>query len=100
MLFILFLFVYIPLFSQELNNESEYYDFGSDDGITIYANHPRDEYSPDTVEHYVLEKLKERYLNIELGKIKSAFERYKNPSENYLRALENLGDSLKTIWEE
>jgi hypothetical protein len=255
--FVVLLFIYIPLFSQELNNEadnnktintnsiteeSEFYDFGTDDGITIYANHPKEEFPGGTVEHYVLEKLagspadqkefiendflekagfrragnikhrkstggekalsvwhgiarvlsfgivpmkpfseieyeklpdgefykfksvlvrseyldispevlivmeleymlqiefcsgilipnhninyyteehihkfeqlalnlpdypesikklKERYLHIELGKIKSALERYKNPSENHLRALENLGDSLKTIW--
>ena len=36
---------------------------------------------------------KNRYLN-ELQKIKTAFERYKNPSENYLRAIENLKDSF------
>jgi len=35
-----------------------------------------------------------RYLN-ELQKIKAALERYKNPSENYLRAVENIGDSLR-----
>jgi hypothetical protein len=32
---------------------------------------------------------KNRYLN-ELPRIKAAFERYKNPSENYLRAVQNL----------
>jgi hypothetical protein len=37
-----------------------------------------------------IRKLKERYLNIELPKIKSALERYKNPTEDYLRARENL----------
>jgi hypothetical protein len=35
-------------------------------------------------------KLKERYLNIELPKIRSALERYNNPTEDYLRAKENL----------
>jgi len=35
-------------------------------------------------------QIKERYLNIELPKIKRAFNRYNNPSENYLRALENF----------
>jgi hypothetical protein len=37
-----------------------------------------------------IKKLKERYLNIELPKIKSALERYKSPTEDYLRARENL----------
>ena len=37
-----------------------------------------------------IKELKDRYLNIELPKIKSALERYKNPSEDYLRARENL----------
>jgi hypothetical protein len=37
-----------------------------------------------------IKELKERYLNIELPKIKSALERYKNPTEDYLRARENL----------
>ncbi|MDR2029033.1 MAG: hypothetical protein LBP93_05785 [Treponema sp.] len=257
-LFVLLIFIsVVPLSAQELNNKtddnetvntnninngSKYYDFGSDDGITIYADRPKDEFPPDTVEHYILEKLsgypadqksfiendflekagfrrtgdikfrrstggekamsvlhgiihpfsfgivpmkpffeteyerlpdgefykfktilvrseymdispevltvmeleymlqiefcggtlspnhninyyteeninkfeklaldlpeypesikrlKERYLHVELERIKSALERYKNPSENYVRALENLGDSLK-IWE-
>jgi hypothetical protein len=35
-------------------------------------------------------ELKERYLNIELPKIKAALERYNNPTEDYLRAKENL----------
>jgi hypothetical protein len=35
---------------------------------------------------------KNRYLN-ELKKIKAALERYRNPSENYLRAIQNLKDS-------
>jgi len=39
-------------------------------------------------------RLRERYLNIELPKIKNALERHHNPSENHLRALENLGDIL------
>jgi hypothetical protein len=37
-----------------------------------------------------IKKLKERYLNIELPKIKSALERYRSPTEDYLRARENL----------
>ena len=36
-------------------------------------------------------RAKNRYL-IDLQKIKSAFERYRNPGENYFRALQNLGD--------
>jgi len=39
-----------------------------------------------------IKQLKERYLDIELPKIKNALERYNNPSENYLQALENLKD--------
>jgi hypothetical protein len=35
-------------------------------------------------------QIKERYLNIELPKIKRAINQYNNPSENYLRALENF----------
>jgi hypothetical protein len=37
-----------------------------------------------------INQAKTRYSN-ELGKIKAALERYRNPSENHLRALENLG---------
>jgi len=39
-----------------------------------------------------IKQLKKRYLDIELPKIKNALERYNNPSENYLQALENLKD--------
>jgi len=39
---------------------------------------------------------KERYLNIELPKIKNTLERYNNPSENYLRAIQNLGDLIRS----
>jgi len=39
-------------------------------------------------------QLKGRYLNIELPKIKQALERHNNPSENYLRAKENLEGTL------
>jgi len=39
-----------------------------------------------------IQLLRERYLNIELPKIRQALERYNNPSENYLRALKNLSD--------
>jgi len=38
--------------------------------------------------------LRERYLNIELPKIKQALKRHNNPSENYLKAMENLSDIL------
>jgi hypothetical protein len=41
-----------------------------------------------------VKQVKERYLNIELPKIKAALERFKNPSENALRAKENLGGSF------
>ena len=47
---------------------------------------------PDSPES--IHQAKSRYLN-ELQKIKAAFERYKNPGENYLRAVQNIGDSLK-----
>ena len=42
-----------------------------------------------------INQLKERYLNIELPKIMASFERYNNPGENYLRAMENLKDIFK-----
>lgn len=45
---------------------------------------------PDFIENFG--HLKNRYLKVELPKIKAALERYKNPSENYLRAIENLGN--------
>jgi hypothetical protein len=35
-------------------------------------------------------QIKERYLKIELPKIKRAYDRYTNPGEDYLRAMENL----------
>jgi len=41
-----------------------------------------------------IQKAKNRYLN-ELRRIKNALERRRNPSENNLRALQNLGDSFK-----
>jgi hypothetical protein len=41
-----------------------------------------------------IHQAKNRYLN-ELQKIKAALERYKNPSEKYLRAVQNVGDGLK-----
>ena len=41
--------------------------------------------SPDSIRQF-----KERYLNIELPKIRRAIYQYNNPSENYLRAMENL----------
>jgi hypothetical protein len=40
-----------------------------------------------------IRQAKNRYLN-ELQKIKAALQRYRNPSEDYLRAIENLGDSF------
>ena len=39
-----------------------------------------------------IQLFRERYLKIELPKIKRALERHNNPSENYLRAIENLND--------
>ena len=42
-----------------------------------------------------IQLLRERYLNIELSKIKKALERHNNPSENYLKALENLNEIYK-----
>jgi hypothetical protein len=47
---------------------------------------------PDSPES--IYQAKNRYLN-ELQKIKTAFERYKNPGENYLRAVQNMEDSFK-----
>jgi hypothetical protein len=47
---------------------------------------------PDFPENIL--QAKNRYLN-ELQKLKAVFERYRNPSENYLRAMENLGSSFK-----
>jgi len=46
---------------------------------------------PDSPES--IYQVKNRYIN-ELQKIKIAFERYKNPSENYLRAIQNLKGSF------
>jgi hypothetical protein len=37
-----------------------------------------------------IKMIKDLFLNIELPRIKSALERYKNPTEDYLRAKENL----------
>ncbi|MCL2800475.1 MAG: hypothetical protein FWD28_01775 [Treponema sp.] len=39
-----------------------------------------------------IQRLRERYLNIELPRIRNSLERHLNPSENHLRALENLSD--------
>ncbi|GHU57730.1 hypothetical protein FACS189444_0300 [Spirochaetia bacterium] len=47
---------------------------------------------PDTVED--IKTIKERFLNIELPKIKSALERYNNPSELYIQARKNLSDII------
>ncbi|MDR2718126.1 MAG: hypothetical protein LBB89_08700 [Treponema sp.] len=43
-----------------------------------------------------IKQIKNRYSG-ELLKIKAAFERHKNPSENYLRALQNVGNSFKNL---
>jgi hypothetical protein len=48
---------------------------------------------PDSPESIM--SLKKRYLNIELPKIKNAFERYNNPSENYIRAQKNLENMFR-----
>jgi len=42
-----------------------------------------------------IKTLRDRYLNIELPKIKQALERHNNPSENYLRALENFSGIIR-----
>ena len=41
-----------------------------------------------------IKKAKNRYVN-ELKNIKAALERYNHPSENYLRAMQNIGNSFK-----
>lgn len=43
---------------------------------------------PDDIDD--IKQIKERFLNIELPKIKSALYRYLNPSESYLQARENF----------
>jgi len=43
---------------------------------------------PDSPES--IRQLKERYLNIELPKVRRAFDQKNNPSESYQRAMENL----------
>jgi hypothetical protein len=48
---------------------------------------------PDSPESIRL--VKERYLNIELPKVKRAFYRYNNPSENNIRAMENLRNNFR-----
>ena len=48
---------------------------------------------PDSPES--IRQIKKRYLNIELPKIRRVFNRYNNPGEDYLRAVENLRNSLK-----
>ena len=47
---------------------------------------------PDTPED--IGRIKERFLNTELPRIKRAFDRYSNPSEDYMRAMENLRNSF------
>jgi hypothetical protein len=42
-----------------------------------------------------IKQIKNRYIYIELPKIKDALERNKNPGENYLRARENLKDIFR-----
>jgi hypothetical protein len=41
-----------------------------------------------------IKQVKYRYLDIELPKIRASLDRFKNPSENALRAKENLGGSF------
>jgi hypothetical protein len=41
-----------------------------------------------------IKQVKDRYLNVELPKVKAALERFKNPGDNALRAKENLGGSF------
>jgi hypothetical protein len=48
---------------------------------------------PDSPEN--ISQIKERYLKIELPKIKRVFNRYNNPGEDYLRAVENLKNRFK-----
>ena len=48
---------------------------------------------PETMED--IKTIKERFREIELPKIKSALDRYKNPSELYLQARKNLSDIIK-----
>jgi hypothetical protein len=48
---------------------------------------------PDFPEN--IRQIKERYLNIELPKVRRAIYRYNNPSENNLRAIENLRNSFR-----
>jgi hypothetical protein len=45
---------------------------------------------PETTEN--IRKIKKRFQDIELPKIKSALEKYENPGELYLQAIKNLGD--------
>ena len=48
---------------------------------------------PETMED--IKTIKERFCEIELPKIKSALDRYKNPSELYLQARKNLSDIIE-----
>ena len=44
-----------------------------------------------------INRLRKRYLNIELPKIRNSLYRRNNPSENYQRAMENLGGTFGRI---
>jgi hypothetical protein len=48
---------------------------------------------PDTMDD--IRPIKERFLNIELPKVKTALYRYLNPSELYIQARKNLSDMFK-----
>jgi hypothetical protein len=62
-IFFALLLVYIPLFSQEIDNtsnindEPKYYDFGTAEGLTIIAEPFTDEFPPETAEYYIVRKL-------------------------------------------
>jgi uncharacterized protein (DUF1499 family) len=47
---------------------------------------------PDSIDG--IRHIKERFLNIELPKIKSALYRYVHPSELYIQARKNLSDII------
>jgi hypothetical protein len=63
--FLLFFLLSTTIYAQEPGNNSpdgnteydDYLDFGEAEGITIFAERPRDEYPPDSLEHHVLTQL-------------------------------------------
>jgi hypothetical protein len=71
-----------------INNYSNI-DYYTDENINKFEKLILD--LPDSPES--IYQAKNRYLN-ELPRIKAAFERYRNPSENYLRAVQNLGGNF------